>query len=155
MWELSAHHHQLPSPVRFRALWLPCWYSRRIQTITKALLPPSALFAGNKSGFAYPVITLPATKWPKLKAEHCKAAPIIMIEEPRNMVLRRPRMSPIQMVVIAPEKHPRLYDATEIPAASMSCCNRTWIDMSPCLTFLGCLSDDSSAIVKIRLALQA
>lgn len=38
-----------------------------------------------------------------------------MMAEPRKMVLRRPKYSPSQIQAIAPQKHPTLYDATEIP----------------------------------------
>jgi hypothetical protein len=71
-----------------------------------------------------PVITLPAIKWPKEKAEHCKAAPTTMIAEPlervsnlsveelqeshKKIIFLRPRISPIKMVIMAPMKHPTL-----------------------------------------------
>ena len=38
-----------------------------------------------------------------------------MIEEPKNIVFRRPRRSPIHIVSIEPKKHPTLYDAIEMP----------------------------------------
>jgi len=56
----------------------------------------------------YPVIILPTMNWGKPKDEHCSAAPMIIMLDPRKMVLRRPSMSPIQIVVIAPKKHPTL-----------------------------------------------
>ena len=105
--DVIAYHHQLPPPMGLGAFGLPGWYSRGIHPITKASLSVSADFPAS-SKHTYPVTTLPAMKWPKLKAEHCKAAPITMIAEPRNIVLRRPSISPIQIVATAPQKHPKL-----------------------------------------------
>ncbi len=56
----------------------------------------------------YPVIILPTMNWGKPKDEHCSAALMIIMLDPRKIVLRRPSMSPIQMVVMAPKKHPTL-----------------------------------------------
>ena len=42
-----------------------------------------------------------------------------MIEEPRKMVFRRPSGFPIKIVVIAPQKHPTLYEATAIPVTML------------------------------------
>jgi len=56
----------------------------------------------------YPVMILPTINWGKPKDEHCSAAPMIIMLDPRKIVLRRPSMSPIQMVVMAPKKHPIL-----------------------------------------------
>ena len=38
-----------------------------------------------------------------------------MIIDPMKMVFLRPNMLPTKMVNTAPQKHPRLYDATAIP----------------------------------------
>jgi len=67
-----------------------------------------------------PVTSLPEMKWPRVEDEHCKAAPTTMMDEPRKMVFRRPKGFPMKMVVMAPKKHPTLYDATDIPVVFVS-----------------------------------
>ena len=62
-----------------------------------------------------PVMRRPTIKCAKEKADACRIAPTIIMLEPRKMVLRLPRGWPMKMVKAAPTKHPRLYDATEIP----------------------------------------
>ena len=54
------------------------------------------------------VMILPAIKWPREKADVCSVAPITMIADPKKIVLRRPSQSPIQIVIKAPTKHPKL-----------------------------------------------
>lgn len=62
-----------------------------------------------------PVINLPTINWAREKDEHCRVAPTTMIAEPMKIIFLRPSQSPSQMVAIAPTKHPRLYEAIEIP----------------------------------------
>jgi hypothetical protein len=42
------------------------------------------------------------------KEEHCSIAPMIMIDDPRKIIFLRPRISPMNIVITAPQKHPRL-----------------------------------------------
>ena len=60
------------------------------------------------SGIDYPVINLPVMKWANEYEEHCKMAPMIMMDEPRKIVLRRPKGLPMKMQEMAPKKHPTL-----------------------------------------------
>ena len=61
---------------------------------------------------------------------------MIMIEEPRKMVFRRPSGFPIKIVAIAPQKHPTLYEATAIPVALLM----TWQALeSRCRSYPGWL----------------
>lgn len=69
--------------------------------------------------FPMPVMILPMMKWSRPKAEVCRAAPTTMMAEPRKIVLRRPSMSPIQMHMIAPRKHP-ISALTSIPNQNQS-----------------------------------
>lgn len=55
-----------------------------------------------------PVIILPTIKWAKLKAEHCRIAPTTMMQDPRNIIFLRPRISPMKIVMTAPTKQPTL-----------------------------------------------
>ena len=55
---------------------------------------------------AYPVIRRAAMNWGSLKAEHMIAAPTTIMEDPTKIVLRRPNLSPMKIVVIAPKKQP-------------------------------------------------
>lgn len=55
-------------------------------------------------------------------AEHMMIAPTTMIEDPAKMVFRRPRISPMKMQEMAPEKQPRLYEATEIANLMSAIC---------------------------------
>lgn len=45
---------------------------------------------------------------------------MIMMLEPKKMVLRLPSLSPTTMVKRAPKKHPKLYEATVIPKVEYS-----------------------------------
>ena len=65
--------------------------------------------------FPIPVTIRPAMKCGREKAEDCRMAPMIMMREPRKMLFLRPRMFPTRIVAMAPQKHPTLYDATDIP----------------------------------------
>ena len=83
--------------------------------------------------FPNPVMTRAATNWASENDEHIivapeplsasgagnramlDALPITMMELPRKIVFRRPSLSPIQIVDIAPQKQPTLYAATAMP----------------------------------------
>ena len=66
-----------------------------------------------------------------------------MIEEPKNIVFRRPKRSPIHIVSIEPKKHPTLYDAMEMPSPDKlgsNGCTLTWVITtlySPSMGLLG------------------
>jgi len=65
--------------------------------------------------FPNPVIRRAAMSCPRLKEEHCNAAPITMITEPTKIVRFLPRKLPSQIVATAPKKQPRVYPPTVIP----------------------------------------
>lgn len=69
-----------------------------------------------------PVSNREAMSWPRLKDEHCIAAPTIIIQLPVNIVFFRPSMLPSQMVAIAPKKQPKVYPPTVIPKPVSQCC---------------------------------
>lgn len=67
--------------------------------------------------FPMPVMMRPTMKCPSENADVWSAAPTTMIAEPVKMVQRLPSMFPSQMQMTAPTKHPRLYEATEMPVS--------------------------------------
>lgn len=66
-----------------------------------------------------PVMILPMMKCSRVVALAIRMAPTTMIEVPRRIMRLRPRGLPMKMVATAPMKHPRLYEATEIPVVQV------------------------------------
>jgi len=63
---------------------------------------------------------LPIIKCSRVVALAIRMAPTTMIEVPRRIMRLRPRGLPMKIVATAPKKHPKLYDATEIPGDYVS-----------------------------------
>lgn len=62
-----------------------------------------------------PVMILPMMNCSRVVELACKMAPMIMMEVPNSITRLRPRGLPMKMVIRAPMKQPRLYEATAMP----------------------------------------